>query len=185
MKNILKWLSLSWLLVAATVAIGAERAVIKEVTVNATLSEVWQAWTTREGITSFFAPEANIDAHPDGAFEIFFNPYAAPGDKGADGMRYLALQPQQMLSFTWNAPPHLTAARKQRTVVVLRFQSVGERQVRVTLHHTGWGDGGEWDQTFAYFDKAWGAILGNLQKRFDSGPIDWSEWLKRLQASKP
>ena len=50
-----------------------------------------------------------------------------------------------------------------------------------TLHHTGWGDGGQWDQAFAYFDRAWGFVLGNLKARFERGPQDWSEWMANLR----
>lgn len=87
-----------------------------------------------------------------------------------------------MLSFTWNAPPHLAVARQQRTVVIVRLQAQGDATL-VTLHHVGWGDGGEWDKTFDYFSQAWPNVLGNLQKRFVSGPIDWTEWLARLKKS--
>ena len=131
----------------------------------------------------FFAPDAEIDARPEGAFHIFINPYAEAGMKGADTMRFLALQPDKMLSFDWNAPPSLPQVRGQRTFVVVRLAPQGEGKTLVTLHHTGWGDGGEWDKTYAYFDSAWGFVLGNLQKRFRDGPIDWSEWLKGMKQS--
>jgi hypothetical protein len=49
------------------------------------------------------------------------------------------------------------------------------------LHHTGWGEGGEWDQAYAYFDRAWGNVLANLKKRFETGPVDWTEWMDRLR----
>jgi hypothetical protein len=111
--------------------------------------------------------------------------------KGADDMRFMALQPKKMISFDWNAPPHLAEARQQRTFVVVRFYPVDDKTTRVTLHHAGWGDGGEWDKTYAYFDRAWGNVLGNLKKRFETGPNDWTAWLKQLetwraqQAAKP
>lgn len=167
---------------AAASAAAAERAIDKAVVVPATVDQVWEAWTTRDGIVAFFAPDATIDARPGGAFEVYFDPLAAPGAKGADGMRYLALQPKRMLSFDWNAPPHLPEARAQRTFVIVRLEPVDERQTRVTLHHTGWGDGGQWDQAYAYFDRAWGHVLGSLKKRFEQGPQDWSEWLAQLKA---
>ncbi len=150
--------------------------------VNATLDQVWDAWTTRDGIVSFFAPDANIDARVGGAFQVYIDPLGAPGNKGADDMRFLALQPKKMISFDWNAPPHLAEARQQRTFVIVRFEPVGTTQTRVNLHHTGWGDGGEWDQAHDYFDKAWVGVLGNLQKRFDKGPQDWTEWMAQLKA---
>lgn len=167
---------------AAGAAAAAERAIDKQVEIAAGVDQVWEAWTTREGIVSFFAPEAVVEPRAGGAFRIHFDPLAAPGSKGADDMRFLALQPKRMLSFDWNAPPHLPAARAQRTFVVVRLEPLGERSTRVTLHHTGWGDGGEWDQAYAYFDKAWAGVLGQLQQRFATGrPYDWSEWMKQLE----
>jgi uncharacterized protein YndB with AHSA1/START domain len=161
-------------------ALAAERALDKEVVIAATLDQAWEAWTTREGITGFFAPDARIEPRVGGPFQIYMDPGGAPGMKGADDMRYMALQPKKMLSFDWNAPPHLPEARQQRTFVIVRFELLGEKSTRVTLHHVGWGDGGEWDRSYAYFDRAWGAVLGNLKKRFETGPYDWKPWLEQL-----
>lgn len=170
------------LLMLATTVHADERAIVKEVVVKATPEVVWRTWTTAEGIKSFFAPDARVEPRPDGPFEIYFNPYAAPGLRGADEMRFMALQEPRFLSFTWNAPPHLPDARKQRTLVTLRFTPAANGETRIVLHHSGWGDGGQWDQTFEYFNSAWGRVLANLKKRFDEGPIDWSEWTARLKA---
>ncbi len=160
---------------------AAERAIDKEVVVAATVDDVWDAWTTRAGIVGFFAPDAIVEARPGGAFHIHFDPYAQAGAKGADDMRFLALQPKRMLSFDWNAPPHLPEARSQRTVVVVRLEPVTEKSTRVRLHHTGWGDGGQWDQAYTYFERAWTNVLANLGKRFATGPIDWTEWREQLK----
>jgi len=168
-------------LLASNVAAAAERSLDKEITVAAPLDAAWNAWTTREGITSFFAPDAEIDPRVGGAFHVHINPGAPAGQKGADDMRFLALQPKKMISFDWNAPPSLPEARAQRTFVVVRFFAVDDKNTRVTLHHTGWGDGGEWDKAYTYFDRAWGNVLGNLKKRFDTGPVDWTEWLAQLK----
>ncbi len=162
---------------------AAERAVDKTAIIPAPVDAVWNAWTTTEGVKSFFAPDAKVEARVDGPFEIYFNPFAPPGLKGADGMRFLALQERKMVSFTWNAPPHLPEARSQRTYVTVRMKPVNETQTQVTLHHGGWGEGAQWDQAFTYFDRAWGAVLANLQKRFvEHKPIDWSAFLERLKA---
>jgi len=168
----------AWFAIAAA---AAERAIDKEVVIAATVDQAWDAWTTRAGITSFFAPDAKIEPKVGGAFHIYIDPLAEPGLKGADDMRFMALQPKKMLSFDWNAPPSLPETRQQRTFVVVRFEPVADGQTRVALHHTGWGDGGEWDKTYAYFDRAWGNVLANLKKRFATGPIDWTEWMDMLR----
>jgi len=158
-----------------------ERSIDKQVVVPAPIEAVWQAWTSKAGIESFFAPEAEVEARVGGAFHIHIDPYGAPGMKGADDMRFMALQPPTMLSFDWNAPPSLPQARQQRTFVIVRLAALDGQSTRVSLHHTGWGDAGEWDQAFVYFDRAWGTVLGNLRKRFEVGPQDWTEWLARMK----
>ena len=160
---------------------AAERSIDKEVIIKATLEQAWQSWTTREGIVAFFAPDARIEARVGGAFQIYMDPGAPAGLKGADDMRFMALQPHKMLSFDWNAPPSLPEARQQRSFVILRFEPVDAQRTRLRLHHTGWGEGGEWDKAYAYFDRAWGAVLANLQQRYETGPRDWSEWLAQLE----
>ncbi|WP_051318771.1 SRPBCC family protein [Chitinimonas koreensis] len=167
---------------AFTTGQAAESGIELAVTVKAPVASVWQAWTTSTGITSFFAPEAEVEARPDGPFRIIIDPYAAPGMQGADDMKVLAAEPEKLLSFTWNAPPHLPQARQQRTVVILRFAPEGEAATRLTLSHLGWGSSGEWPQARAYFEKAWPNVLGQLQRRFETGqPQDWTAWRAQLK----
>jgi Activator of Hsp90 ATPase homolog 1-like protein len=176
-------LSAAWLLCILLGGTGyaAERVIEKSAIVEATLDQAWESWTTREGIVSFFAPDAKIEPRVGGAFQIYMDPLAEPGMKGADDMRFMALQPKKMISFDWNAPPNLPEARAQRTFVTVRFEPVSEKQTRVTMYHAGWGDGGEWDKAYAYFDRAWGNVLANLQKRWTQGPQDWTEWMNQLR----
>lgn len=163
-------------------AVGAqERAIDEKITVKAHLDEVWKAWTTTEGIKTFFAPDAKVELRVDGPFEIYINPYAEVGLKGADDMRIIGFQEKKMLTFTWNAPPSLPEARKQRSVVTVRFISRGDALTDVSIHHGAWGDGGEWDKAFQYFGKSWPNVLKNLKKRFDDGPVDWKPWLDQLR----
>ena len=70
------------------------RAIECEVSVQADIQKVWDAWTTPEGTATFFAPAANIELFPGGHYEILFNPAANPGEQGAEGMRVLAVQLQ-------------------------------------------------------------------------------------------
>jgi uncharacterized protein YndB with AHSA1/START domain len=170
----------------AGAAVAEERAIDQRVTVKAPVSEVWKAWTTSEGIKSFFAPDARVELRVGGPFQIYFDPGAKSGLKGADDMVILAFQHERMLSFTWNAPPDLPEARKHRTVVIVRFRPAGDggQLTEVLLHHTGWGDGGEWDQAFDYFSMAWPRVLGGLTKRFTDGPTDWRAFLEQLKAAR-
>lgn len=151
-----------------------DRIIKAEIVVAATPERVWDAWTTEAGVKSFFAPACNIDIRVGGPYEILFDLDAAPGEKGGEGVKILAVQPPKMLSFTWNAPPHLPNVRQQHTHVVVRLNPVGNAQTQVTLHHDGWGEGEEWGQAFAYFSRAWpDVVLPRLKYRFAVGPVDW------------
>jgi uncharacterized protein YndB with AHSA1/START domain len=164
-----------------------ERVITESITVKASIDEVWKAWTTADGIKTFFAPDAKVEATVGGPFEIYMDPMAAPGLKGADGMVFLAVQEKKMISFTWNAPPSLPEARKQRTVVVVRFAARGDSLTDVTIIHSGWGEpaaDNEWGKAYDYFAKVWPGVLKNLKKRFDDGPVDWKPWLDRLQSQR-
>jgi len=151
-----------------------ERAIVFEVEVAAPREAVWRAWTTEAGVRSFFAPGAHLDVRPGGAYEIFFMPEGPPGMRGADGMLVLAVQAPAMLSFTWNAPPSLPEARAQMTHVVVRLYALADGRTRVRLVHSGWGEGGQWDEAFAYFTRAWSKmVLPRLRHRFAVGAVDW------------
>ena len=152
------------------------RFISEHVVVQAGVDEIWNAWTTPDGIISFFAPACNIELRVNGPYEIFFNPDAEPGSRGADDMRILAFQPGVMLSFTWNAPLELPNVRQQRTHVTVRFISLDEKQTLVFLTHDGWGTGEEWNQAFTYLACVWkDVVLKRLVHRFSVGPINWKE----------
>lgn len=143
------------------------RALYGEALVSAPIGDVWQAWTTEEGVRSFLAPECRVEPQPDGLYEAYFDLAEPPGLRGGEGNRVLAVQPPKMLSFTWNSPPSLPTVRGQRTHVTVRLNSIGAGQTRVTLAHDGWGNGGEWDEAFTYFQRAWfGVVLPRLRYRF-------------------
>ena len=94
-------------LALSTCAAAEERAITKQVTVKAPVDAVWNAFTTTEGVKSFFAPDGRVEARPDGPFEIYINPYAQPGMKGADDMRVLAVQDPMLHQIIKGVPDRL------------------------------------------------------------------------------
>lgn len=149
------------------------RVLRKEIVVDGSLPAVWDAWTTVEGVKTFFAPEAKVELFPGGAYEILFNLEEPEGSRGSEGCRVLLVIPHEMFAFDWNTPPEFGRLRDIHTQVVLRFEKVGEQKTKVIFSEYGWGDGSEWDELYSYFDRAWNYVLLSLKRRFESGPIDW------------
>jgi uncharacterized protein YndB with AHSA1/START domain len=163
-----------WLLAAAT-AHAPDRVLRTELVLEAPVEEVWSAWTTEAGVRTFFAPECRIDLRVDGLYEIYFQPKAEAGMRGAEGTRIIVLEPNRRLAFTWNAPPDQPYVRGQRTVVTLDFAPLDSGRTHLRFSQSGWGEGPEWDAAYQYFDRAWNQfVLPNLKYRFQKGPIDWN-----------
>ena len=175
------------MLIAAftTMAFGqtkdAERSVRLSIDINAPVEKVWSQWTTTEGITKFFAPATEFDLKPMGRFNILFQPNAPAGSRGAEGNMILTVQEKSLLSFTGDAPPQWPEIRKQRTFVAVRFEKIDANSTRVILTHSGFGTGGDWDAVVKYFETAWGGtVLPFLKYSLETGPVDWSDFPKRL-----
>ncbi|MEO1129081.1 MAG: SRPBCC domain-containing protein [Planctomycetota bacterium] len=151
--------------VQITLADGT-RALRHVVTVPASLDDVWSAWTTEDGVRRFLGVGSSIELRAGGSYEFYFVPDAPEGERGGEGNTVLAYLPQRMLSFTWNAPPTLADVRDERTIVVLEFDEIAPGAVRVTLTHHDFGAGGQWDDAYAYFTRAWGGVLTALRNHF-------------------
>jgi uncharacterized protein YndB with AHSA1/START domain len=151
-----------------------DRVLRAELTLNASVGQVWDLWTTEAGLTSFFAPAAKLEPRVDGLFEIHFAPAAPAGSRGAEGLRVIGFEPRKRFAFTWNAPETQPYARAQRTVVYIDLEALPGECTKLTFTHAGWGTGPEWDAAYDYFDKAWaGFVLPMFAHRVANGPVDW------------
>ena len=135
--------------------------------VNAPVADVWKAWTTAEGIESFFAPKAaKVEPWPGGAFELWFGVDLPEGSRGSEGCKVHSVKPMEQFVFEWNAPPTIPTIRVLRTLVYLDFRPLPGNRTELTLRNFGYGDGEEWAKSRAYFARAWPAVMTSLEQRF-------------------
>ena len=150
------------------------KSIDKEIIVNRSMSDVWEIWTTKEGVLTFFAPAANLELKIGGSYEMLFDLKQPPGKQGSEGSKILSYLPNKMLSFDWNAPLEFGRLRDEKTVVVILFDDPGNQKTRVNLSHIGWGEDAKWNKLYEYFDRAWDIVLGRLKYSLETAPIDWS-----------
>lgn len=151
----------------------SSREIVHERLVPAAPSTVWPLWSSREGVTKWLVDEARIDLRPGGLYEVYFMKDAPPGARGSETCRVLSFLPGRMLSFTWNAPPHLDRTRPLHTWVVVELAGEGTA-TRVRVTHTGWSESGlrdepQWAETLAYFERAWAKVLDALEAYVRTG----------------
>ncbi|MEZ5358008.1 MAG: SRPBCC domain-containing protein [Candidatus Zixiibacteriota bacterium] len=142
----------------------SDRMLVKEAVVAASIDDAWHAWTTTEGLNSFFSELAYVELRVGGPFEIYFSDEIPYGQRGSEHCKILSFLPKKMLSFEWNAPPSFNELRFIHTRVVLMFDELDDGKVKVTLSQLGWGTGENWDGVYNYFDKAWSYVMSNFEK---------------------
>lgn len=153
-----------------------ENRLIFETELNAPVETVYNAWTTAEGIKSFFAPDCDINIKLLGDYHIYFFPDAPEGSRGAEDEIVISHQKNKMLSFTWGSPPSFPSIRaNQKTIVLIYFEKIDDARSKLTFIQSGWGFGEEWDKCYQYFESAWGkVVLARLKYYLAEGPVDWN-----------
>jgi uncharacterized protein YndB with AHSA1/START domain len=158
-----------------------ERTIILDALVDAPPHEVFRLWTSADGIKTFFAPDARVDAEVGGKYQVIFAPAKDPeGDShGTKGARILKLVPDKELAFEWitfagdellghNAPPYAPPAERNvrplPTWVEMTFEAVEghPNQTHVRFAHYGFREGEKWEQSYRWFGRAWKGVLDEL-----------------------
>lgn len=162
-----EWLTEPGSGVATSAAESTGEAIIKECSVRLPQVEVWRLWTSSEGLAKWLVENSEVELRLGGSYEWYFDADAVPGARGGEGCKILSYLPPRMLSFTWNAPPHLPYTRKRFTHVILELEAIDDSNTNVRLTHLGWpsqetDDHTEWSETLAYYDSAWERVLDSL-----------------------
>ncbi len=145
------------------------RILHKEATVACPIEHVYRAWTTSEGMASWWAQNSWIDLRIGGPYELYFLLDQPRGWQGSEGCRVLSFRPPEMLSYSWNFPPEFPRIRFDYSCwVVIQFSSVGPSRTRVVVDHLGWREGPDWDAGWKDFDDPWGRVLERLAEKLPS-----------------
>ncbi|WP_109485743.1 SRPBCC family protein [Occallatibacter savannae] len=139
-----------------------------EVEVPASVGDVWHAFATSEGLSSWLFPNATVDLKPGGDWMVHF-----PGG-GTGGGTIESFVPEKELVIAALAPEKFPAVRAQRTRAVFSFEPRGSGTV-VRLTQSGWKSGDEWTKAYEYLLAGNAQLLATLHKRFVEGPMDWSK----------
>src|SRR5512140_1581558 len=157
---------------AATPA-GAEGRVLRiEITVPAPRAEVWKAFSTSEGLSTWLAPNSNVELKPGGEWMVHF-----PGGSTGGG-NIVSFVPGREIVLKALAPDQFPTVRAQRTTARFELEDHGKGTL-VRLTQTGWQDGDEWDRAYEYLTAGNAQLMATLHRRFVSGPIDWSTMADR------
>ena len=139
------------------------------VTLDALPSEVFELWSTADGLERFLAPGARVDGTVGGLYQITFDPVGDPdgAQHGTKGARLLHLVPGKELAAEWTFPP---LGEKLNTApfptwIEVRLEPAPGRPGRTRLHfaHYGFPDDPDWEKAWRFFDEGnWPLVLNRL-----------------------
>lgn len=139
-----------------------------EIEVPAPVDEVWQAFASSEGLSSWLFPNATVDLRPGGDWLVHF-----PGGSTGGGT-IVSFVPEKQLVLNALAPDKFPHVRAARTQAVFEFEPHGHATI-VRLTQSGWKNGEEWTAAYEYLIAGNAELLATLHKRFVEGPVDWKK----------
>jgi len=143
---------------------------LMSITIPASRAEVWHAFATSDGLSTWLTPGAVVDLRPGGEWTAHY-----PGGKTGGGT-IVSFVPEKEIVLSAMAPEEFPNVRATRTHARFRFESRGEYTI-VELEQTGWQKGAEWDRAYEHLFAGNAYLLATLHRRFVNGPIDWAkEW---------
>lgn len=156
-------------LTTATATAG-DRVLRHEAIVDAPIADVWEVWTTNEGIRSWMVPHGKVDFRVGGEYRTSYSPDVDLDGKEAIVNRILVYEPLSMIAMkNVQAPPGFGSPEMfQQTWSVMRFEPVGTLQTRVIANGYGYGEGDAWDELYNAFERGNEYVMSMLQQRFAS-----------------
>lgn len=146
------------------------KQLVIEMEVPASIGEVWHAFATSEGLSTWLFPNATVDLRPGGDWLVHF-----PGGSTGGGT-IVSFVPEKELVIAAMAPDKFPAVRAERTRAVFQFEPRGKSTV-VRLTQSGWKSGDEWTRAYEYLVAGNAQLMATLHRRFVDGPTDWDKTL--------
>jgi uncharacterized protein YndB with AHSA1/START domain len=152
------------------VSVAAQRtdAIVTDGVVNASVDEVWKAWTTREGMESWMVGKTDFELTVGAMFRTSYDKKSTLDDDNTIHQQLLAYDPGRMITLRTVRPPKGFPFPNAigHTWTVVYFESAGPTQTRVTAKMFGFSAAGESQKMRAFFERGNRATLDSLIKRF-------------------
>ncbi|ANU08272.1 SRPBCC family protein [Paraurantiacibacter namhicola] len=147
---------------------GDHKTLTQSVIVDAPVADVWAAFVTEEGYSSWAVPHVKIDLRIGGMMESSYGESLTIGDPANIKNQIVAFVPERMLVLKNVQAPAGFAAREtmDRLTSVFEFEQVSENQTRVTVHGIGYGSDEESLKLIEFFKVGNAWSFQQLQKKF-------------------
>lgn len=122
-------------------------------------------FTSGPKLERWLTVKADVEPKAGGKYELFWDP-ADPENDSTIGCRLLVVEEPHYLNFEWKGPRQFKRQmnfRRPLTNVSVIFTPSPAGTI-VSLLHTGWGEGDDWDTPREFFEHAWRGAFEQLLK---------------------
>lgn len=134
--------SIAVLAFSSAVVAQEDKRVVAEFEIEASVDDVWNAFTTTDGLKSWVAPLADIDFRVGGKWRANYNADGKLGDTSTIENTILCYDPKRMISLKATGFPEgfefVDVAKD--TWSVFYFKSVAETKTKITIVGLGYND---------------------------------------------
>lgn len=153
------------------------------IVVPAPRAEVWKAFATSEGYSSWATPLAAVDLRVDGMIEASYHADAKLGAPDNIKNQITAYVPERMMALrNVQSPPGFPGPKFKEIAVTVALEDAGPDATKVTFTGVGYKPQPEFQTLYGHFEWGNAYSLAELKKRFETGPVDWADRAARAKA---
>lgn len=127
---------------------------VQELEVEASISDVWNAYVTEDGWKAWSAPHVEIDLRPGGTIRSHYGPDAEVGDPGTITLNIVNYVPERLITLRAEFADHFPQFMKEddeNLMEVTTFEALGEKRTRITAYGVGYRDTPEYRGLIDFF----------------------------------
>ena len=131
----------------------AERVLRIESIVPVPVEQVWNAWTTQDGLQEWIAPVVAIDLRIGGTIPTNYDSKAKIGESGTITLPILNYIEKQLITLRVNLNHNFAQKARDEDQNLQEIVQIadGDAKTRLVSFMVGWGTGKDWDATYAFF----------------------------------
>jgi len=138
-----------------------DKIITQKAILNCDINKAFAMFTKNSELKKWLTIKSDVEPKVGGKYELFWEPND-PENNSTIGCKILAFDKPNYLNFEWKGPKKykkfMNTVRPLTNITVM-FSSK-EGKTIVTLVHTGWREGSNWEEARQYFVNAWkGAFL--------------------------
>jgi uncharacterized protein YndB with AHSA1/START domain len=150
-----------------SIQIMTDKIIISNAILNCTIDSAFSYFAENDLLTQWLTGKADVEMKEGGKYELFWTPEDPdPTNNSTFGCKVLAVERPFYINVEWAGNVEqkkiMNNVRPLTNVTVL-FTRLSAAKTKITLIHTGWRPGDNWEAARQYFINAWAGALNHLE----------------------